>query len=131
LPIFRFFFSFKLWLRIAIVLVYLGIIALLSLLPAFDLPNIPLFAGADKIIHFCMYSGLSFLIGWGANVPPKPLHPMLFILAGAFLWGALMEVLQKSMNLGRSFEYADMVANLAGVIAGLIVYKYFKRKRME
>ena len=131
MPVIRFFFSIKPGLRIAIVLVYLAIIALLSLLPAYDLPTIPLFTGADKIIHFCMYCGLSFLFCWGASVSPRHVRSLLFILAGSFLWGALMEVLQRAMHLGRSFEVADMVANFAGAAAGLLVYRFFERKKRK
>ena len=129
MPVIRFLFSIKPALRIVVVLAYLGIIAALSLLPAYDLPAIPLFAGADKLVHLCMYTVLSFLVCWGARISPKSMRPLLLVLAMAFLWGVLMEVLQRAMHLGRSFEYADIMANFAGAAAGLLVYRYLEKKR--
>ena len=39
-----------------------------------------------------------------------------------------MEVLQRLMANGRGMEVSDMLANLAGAFAGLLIYKYLNRK---
>lgn len=44
------------------------------------------------------------------------------------MWGVLMEILQRLMANGRSMEIRDMLANLAGAIAGLIFYRFLDRK---
>jgi VanZ family protein len=40
------------------------------------------------------------------------------------MWGVFMEILQRLMANGRSLEVLDMLANLGGAVAGLIVYQY-------
>jgi VanZ family protein len=101
---------------------------LLSLLPSSDFPDIPYFSGEDKWIHFCMYAGLGFLTCWSLDTRGRRMPPLFVLLIGVFLWGVLMEVLQRLMANGRSMEILDMLANLAGAIAGLILYKYMNRK---
>jgi VanZ family protein len=110
---------------------YLVLLVLLSLLPTSDLPNIPYFTGEDKWIHFCMYLGLGFVTSWSLDRKGKHMPPMYLLLGGLFLWGVLMEVLQRLMANGRGMEFPDMLANLAGAIAGLVVYKYMTRKWSE
>ncbi len=125
----RFIFSIKPWLRITIGLLYLILIVLLSLLPSSDFPDVPYFTGEDKSIHFCMYLGLGALTCWSLDMRGKRMPPLYYLLAGVFMWGVLMEILQRLMANGRSMEFLDMMANLAGAIAGLVLYKVLDRKR--
>jgi len=124
----RLLFSSKPWLRITLSILYLILIVLLSLLPTSSLPDVPYFSGEDKWIHFCMYLGLGFVASWSLDRKGKPMPPLYVLLAGLFMWGVLMEVLQRLMSNGRGMEILDMLANLAGAVAGLIVYKYMNRK---
>lgn len=124
----RFLFSSKPWLRISLSIIYLILIVLLSLLPTSDFPDVPMFSGEDKWIHFCMYLGLGFVTCWSLDRKGKPMPPLYVLLAGLFMWGLLMEVLQRLMANGRGMEISDMLANLAGAVAGLMVYKYMNRK---
>ncbi|MFA5973285.1 MAG: VanZ family protein [Lentimicrobiaceae bacterium] len=126
----KFIFSIKPWLRITIGLLYLVLIVLLSLLPTSDLPDIPLFSGEDKWIHSCMYLGLGFIACWSLDFSEKARKPHLFLLlTGVFMWGVLMEVLQRLMSNGRGMEILDMVANMVGAVAGLILYKLLAKKQ--
>lgn len=124
----RLLFSSKPWLRITLSIIYLVLIVLLSLLPTSDLPDIPFLSGEDKWIHFCMYLGLGFVASWSLDRKGKPMLPLYVLLAGLFMWGVLMEVLQRLMSNGRGMDILDMFANLAGAVAGLILYKYMSRK---
>jgi len=124
----RLLFSSKPWVRIILSIMYLVLLVLLSLLPTSDLPNIPFFTGEDKSIHFLMYLGLGFVASWSLDRKGKPMPPLYFLLGGVFMWGVLMEVLQRLMANGRGMEILDMLANLAGAIAGLMLYKYMNRK---
>lgn len=114
-------FSIRQWLRIALSLIYLTIIVFLSLLPPKDLPNIPLFPGADKIIHTCMYLGFAWLASWAMHAEIKHRWYYLIILF-SISWGATMEVFQYLMHLGRSFEFYDMVSNSIGTLIGVSIY---------
>jgi VanZ family protein len=124
----RLLFSSKTWVRFALSIIYLIIIVLLSLLPSSDLPDVPLFSGEDKWIHFCMYLGLGFVTCWSLDSKGKTMPPLYLLLLGVFMWGVLMEVLQQLMANGRGLEYTDMLANLAGAIAGLILYRFMEKR---
>jgi VanZ family protein len=123
----RLLFALKPWVRITLSILYLMLIVLLSLLPSSDFPDIPYFSGEDKWIHFCMYLGLGFVACWSLDREGKKMPPIYLLLAGVFMWGVLMEILQRLMANGRSMEVTDMLANLAGAIAGLIVYRFLHR----
>ena len=47
----------------------------------------------------------------------------VLIIAG---YGAVTEVLQEIMNLGRSMELADFVADIFGVLLGFFIHKKLK-----
>ncbi len=120
-------FSCKPWLRRTLCTVYLIVIALLSLWPADSMPHVSLFPGADKLVHICMYLGLSLLACWGYGAGHRGIWFMYLLLIVVFMYGALMEILQRTMHNGRSFEFMDMVANLIGGIIGMLIYKYLDR----
>jgi len=105
-------------------LFYLILIALLSLLPASNLPNIPFFTGEDKVIHFGMYAGLGFIACWSLNISNNRFKSYPLLLLFVFMWGVVMEILQRLMAKGRSLEGMDMLANFAGAIVGLLAYNY-------
>ena len=126
-----FIFSFKLWLRRILAVLYLAFIALLSLMPANDLPHIAVFKEFDKVVHICMYLGLSFMACWSLDIDRKKMSPIYLLLTLVFMYGVLMEILQRTMHNGRSFDFRDMVANLTGAIVGLMLYRFLDRKRIE
>jgi VanZ family protein len=126
-----FIFSFKPWLRKTIGAIYLLVIALLSLLPSYDIPDISLFPGADKLVHICMYLGLAFLACWVHDIGHHRIWFIYLLLAGVFMYGVLMEILQRTMHNGRDFDFKDLLANLTGAIIGLLIYKYLDRLRMK
>lgn len=126
-----FIFSFKPWLRKTIGTIYLAIVAVLSLMPSYDIPDITLFPGADKLVHICMYLGLSFLACWSFEIKRDRMQPIYLLLAGVFMYGVLMEILQRTMHNGRDFDFKDMLANLTGAVIGIFIYRYFDRKHGE
>jgi glycopeptide antibiotics resistance protein len=114
-------FSITQWLRITISLIYLICIALLSLLPPNDFPEIPLFPGADKIVHTCMYLGLTWLACWSMHAEIKRKWYYL-IIAFSISWGIIMELFQLFMHLGRSFDFYDIIGNSLGTMIGVLIY---------
>ena len=127
----KFIFSIKPWLRYTLSFIYLLILVLLSLLPTSDFPDVPFFSGEDKYIHICMYLGLGFLACWSLDFRGKERIPsVILLIAGVAMWGILMEVLQRLMTNGRGMEVMDMFANLAGAIAGMVLYRILDRKRV-
>ncbi len=113
--------------RFLLVILYVGIIAALSLLPTSDLPPIPLFRGADKIIHFAMYFFFSLFFCWALKTEMS-YSRLFFIIPVTIGWGVLMEVMQLEMHQGRSFSLFDMLANSIGVFAGVLIFVLLARK---
>jgi VanZ family protein len=78
-----------------------------------------------------MYLGLSFLASWDYGAGRRGIWFMYLLLTTVFMYGALMEILQRTMHNGRSFEFMDMVANLIGAIIGTLIYRYLDRMHFE
>jgi VanZ family protein len=113
--------------RLFFVLFYVGCIAALSLLPPNDLPQIELFRGADKVIHFMMYFIFSILFCWALKTELN-YSRIFFIVLVTVGWGILMEFLQLDMHMGRSFSWFDALANTIGVAFGILIYILASRK---
>lgn len=114
-------FSIPQWLRITLSLAYLAVIAFLSLLPPDDFPELPLFPGADKIIHTCLYLGLAWLVCWSMHAEHKRIWYFLIVLF-AIGWGLIMEIFQLMMHMGRSFDFFDIIGNSVGAFIGVLIY---------
>lgn len=112
--------------RIFLVITYVGCIAALSLLPSKDFPQLPLFEGFDKVVHFLMYFIFSVLFSWSIKTEFNYFR-LLFIIPVTIGWGILMEFMQLSMHLGRSFSWYDVLANSIGVFAGILLYILISR----
>lgn len=117
-----FVFSVNQKIRVAISLIYLVIIIILSLMPADDVPQLVLFDGVDKLVHFCMYLGFTWLLCWSLYSGNKIVIYYLVAILSIF-WGILMEVFQLIMHYGRSFEWLDILADSIGATVGVLVYK--------
>lgn len=105
----------------AIVILGIGWLTL-SPSPAGEI-EIPLFDGADKIIHEGMFFTLALTAGYEA-VRKFP-RRIGFCASGACLlsagYGILIEYLQDRMRMSRSFEAADIAADVAGSIGGAFI----------
>ena len=123
-------FSIPRWLRILLSAIYLIIIAFLSLLPPNDFPDLPLFPGADKIVHACLYLGLTWLACWSMNAEIKNIWYYLIILF-SISWGAIMELFQFLMHMGRSFEFNDIIGNSVGTLIGVLIYILMAQQRRK
>jgi len=103
---------------------YLALITALSQWPSDELPDIMLFPYADKVIHLCMYAGLTFLLflAWPKIFAGRRAFiPLLLVIA----WGFFMEFLQRYGNLGRSFDFFDEMSNALGFFPGWICWLWF------
>lgn len=90
----------------------------------FDASMIPLFEGADKVIHAIMYFTLVAVLLFDAVKFRKCGKAVtLASVVVAFAYSALMEYLQDQMGLGRTASVADLVANLTGACLGALFMK--------
>jgi len=90
-------------------------------MPSEDVPEISLFEGVDKVVHFCMYLGFTWLLCWSLHSEFKS-NVKYYILFFTIGWGILMEVFQLEMELGRAFEWFDVLANSCGALTGVVIY---------
>ena len=122
----RFFFKTTLLLRVYITIGYLLLISVISLLPRQDLPPVPLFPQEDKLIHFCMHLGLGFLLRWISDESSTSFGQCTATYIIALGWGIFLEFMQLFMRAGRHFSIFDMVANLLGIGAGMLLFTTIK-----
>jgi VanZ family protein len=102
----------NLWLSIGGALVVLVIVV--SLIP--NPPNPAEFKGSDKVGHFSAYA---FMMLWFAQIYARN-RTRWVIALGLILIGIALECLQ-GLSGYRTFEYADMGANTAGVLFALLL----------
>ena len=77
-----------------------------------------LFPNEDKLIHFCMYFGLSFLFVWAYTKEKKISVTFLLIVALiASLFSGCIEVLQPILS-NRTSDISDFIANSFGALFG-------------
>ena len=105
------------------------VIASSCLAPAFSFSQFSFdqFIGIDKVLHLTLYFGffiLWFLSSDNRNIIPKKRNLLLV----SILFGVLIEVLQKHMGLGRSYDIADIAANIVGSLIGWFSAQFVKDK---
>lgn len=86
--------------------------------------RIPLFEGADKVVHFMMFFAIAFAYHFDFRRGKKPvdearLMGWIFVSLSAF--GGLIELAQWKMRMGRSGDWYDLLADIAGAVYGIIL----------
>jgi VanZ family protein len=94
-------------------------IAILSLLPAENLPKV---RGVDKTHHFLAYVALAF------PVALRQAKHWQLILVGFFMFSGLIELIQPYVN--RQGEWLDLLANALGLFTGAII-AYFLNSQFK
>lgn len=86
--------------------------------------RIPLFEVADKVVHFMMFFAMAFAYHFDFRRGKKPvdearLMGWIFVSLSAF--GGLIELAQWKMRMGRSGDWYDLLADIAGAVYGIIL----------
>jgi len=84
----------------------------------------------DKVIHFLVFgfwAGLLFLVRHFNNNRTQWFNYWYSVLMTAF-YGMLIEILQVSLPVNRSFEFYDWVANVCGALFFAAVALWFSDK---
>jgi aminopeptidase YwaD len=102
-------------------LLWLAVMLLLTLTPAKEMPRTPdwKFLSFDTAAHagvFAVLAGLAWL--WARR---RWRHPASLVLASCVAFGALIEVLQYAMQLGRHAEWTDLLSDSIGAAVVLTV----------
>lgn len=107
---------YQLTIAVGIVILYL------TLLPKpFGEEDLPLFPGADKLAHCCMFGGLAltYIFERKRDRRPLSLKGALITASAATLFGIAVEFIQDAMNLGRCGDMADALADAVGAFAAV------------
>jgi aminopeptidase YwaD len=100
-------------------LLWVAVMLVLTLTPAKEMPRTPAWKllSFDTAAHagvFAVLAGLAWL--WAR---PRRRHPASLVLLGCIGFGALIEVLQYVMQLGRHAEWTDLLSDSIGAALGL------------
>lgn len=79
------------------------------------------FSGIDKVVHMLAFAGLSFI--YCMAFPKQKIFTFLMIMLS---YAIGTEFLQEMMDLGRSMEVLDFLADGAGIVLGYIFWKLTK-----
>ena len=99
--------------------------------PTFSEP--PLFPYFDKLVHFCMYGGLSgmlwleFLRNHRHSDTPNFMHAWIGATLCPILLSAGIELGQEYLTSYRGGEWADLLANNSGVVYATHISYYLLR----
>jgi VanZ family protein len=93
-----------------------ALILVAVLLPGSSLPDDPGIPGLDKMAHFTLFLMLAVAIQLDFS-PARP-RSLWLTVAVALAFSALTEALQLMVD-GRSSELVDMLADMAGFLAGI------------
>ena len=87
----------------------------------------------DKILHFGMFAPLSFFIAWGIFKDQKTRVTAIIIsLAFGIIYAIATELLQYFVVTGRNGNIYDAIADVIGVILGLLLFhKIIKNKSIK
>lgn len=103
-------------------LVAVLILSLMPVSPSMQ-PRIITFKHLDKLVHVVMYLILSFTMLKFLTEVKLP-HAIWYVLLFCILWGIGMEYIQSTRLINRNFDIADIIANIIGTFAGIIIFKY-------
>ena len=95
------------------------VLALISVASLIPLPNLPEIPGNDKTHHIVSYG----LVALPISII-RPRFWLVFLLF-VIIWSGAIELIQPLVN--RYAEWLDLLANLAGVMVGLITGSLIKR----
>lgn len=87
-------------------------------------PPVHLFSWFDKLVHFCMYGGISSLAWLEYGRCHKTARAASVLLGAVLLpvlMGGLVELTQAYLTTYRSGDWADFLANALGVLAASVL----------
>jgi len=104
------------------------VILYLTLVPK-PLPDIdiPLFPGADKVVHAIMMMGMMWCIGLdmmrhkSLSTAFIPKVRLIIAMLCTIAFGGAIEIVQGAMKIGRGEDIYDFLADVIGALIGFIV----------
>ena len=88
-----------------------------------DLPkNFFSFEGMDKVVHFLIFALLAYLYKMAF-----PRHSIVRELLFLSAYALLTEIMQEQMQLGRSGDPLDLLADIFGILVGIFMFNLAKK----
>lgn len=84
----------------------------------------------DKIVHICMYGGLTMVLWTEHLLHHKSIIKRHLIIGGIIcpvLMSGLIEIGQSALTDNRSGDWMDLIANITGIILGSVFSYYVVR----
>ena len=111
-------------------LLWATVMLVLTLTPAKEMPRTPAWEllSFDTAAHAGVFAVLAGLAGLWARQHPRLRHPASLVLLGCVGFGALIEVLQYAMQLGRHAEWSDLLSDSIGAAVGLALALVIRKR---
>lgn len=108
---------------------YILLVTVLSLININKLPDL----GSDfddKLYHMGAYSVFVFLsFNYLKKIDMK--NAVLIAMIFSIIYGIIIELLQEVLNVNRTFDLLDILANTVGVIFGYFVIRYINKLKLN
>lgn len=116
--------------RLALLLAWAAALTYLSLAPEVKVPaGIPAW---DKLHHFAAYGLLALLLLRTVAVRGRPTDRVLLaVWIACSVYGLLLEILQRLMEVGRQMEWGDQLANTLGALTACVVFRHVARRSSQ
>jgi VanZ family protein len=103
------------------------IILYLSLAPSDTFNKISVFnlPFIDKIVHMCMYYGLTIVLIYENRSVAKKTKNLFLLSIIPFVYGILIEFLQSWLTTTRQGEFFDALFDLIGILLAIISWRFF------
>lgn len=93
-------------------------------------PSVPTFEHMDKLVHLCMYGGLTTILWmqyFWCHSQIKWSHLIIGGIICPVVMSGLIEIGQSNLTSTRSGEWLDFVANTLGVLLACVLSYYILR----
>ena len=107
-------------LDIPLTLIVMAILIVAMLWPL-DAPTPAALDGSDKLVHLTAFAALSFPLSRTGRIS------LLSVFLGASAFGGVIELIQPNFN--RSAEMNDWIADILGVVLGILCGLMYRRLR--
>jgi len=85
----------------------------------------------DKWAHLAVYALMFVLWARAFTLAYRPDRRVLALILVLTVYGIAIEVLQDQVIINRTGDSADVVANIFGILAGLLLYSWWERPRIS
>jgi VanZ family protein len=107
------------YLDIPLTLIVTAVLTVAMLWPINQPPPAP--DGTDKLVHVIAFAALAFPLARTGRIGLVP------VFVGASAFGGLIELIQPTF--GRSADMQDWIADIAGVVLGIVLALLYRRLR--